>query len=48
VKRKKQSKPASRQPFLKPRQAVGGLVRVIDPEVEERRISQRLREIARG
>jgi hypothetical protein len=48
VKRKKQSKRASRQPFLKPKQAVGGPVRVIDPKAEERRLIQRLREIARG
>jgi hypothetical protein len=47
VKRKKQSKPASLQPFLKPKQAIGGPVRVIDPEAEERRLIQRLRQIAR-
>jgi hypothetical protein len=44
----KGSKPASRQPLLKPKQAVGGPVRVIDPEAEERRLIQRLRDIARG
>jgi hypothetical protein len=48
VKRKKQHKPASRQAFLKPKQATGGPVRVIDPEAEERRLIQKLRQIAQG
>lgn len=46
MKRKKQSKRVSRQAFLKPKQAVGGPVRVIDPEAEERRLIQKLRQIA--
>lgn len=34
--------------WIRPKQAAGGPVRVVDPEAEERRLIQRLREIARG
>ena len=41
-------KHTSQRVLLKPKPAIGGPVRVVTPEAEERRLIQKLREIARG